>query len=152
MIMIGHAGHPETVGTMGQLPEGEVLLVETVEDVAGLVVRDVAVLIDREQGGPEALAAAGYAAPAHDYRGHGRAEGRRGYVGRFGDYLDDVETMITREYPGDGDTRFSTGTSKARWAYVFTTDARLTFIEATVLNTARWLDRRGALDRLLQAQ
>ncbi len=40
MIMIGHAGHPETVGTMGQLPEGEVLLVETVEDVAGLAVRD----------------------------------------------------------------------------------------------------------------
>jgi 4-hydroxy-3-methylbut-2-enyl diphosphate reductase len=40
MVMIGHAGHPETVGTMGQLPEGEVLLVETLEDVAGLVVRD----------------------------------------------------------------------------------------------------------------
>ena len=40
MIMIGHAGHPETVGTMGQLPDGEVLLVETVADVAGLVVRD----------------------------------------------------------------------------------------------------------------
>lgn len=40
MIMIGHAGHPETVGTMGQLPEGEVLLVETVADVAGLAVRD----------------------------------------------------------------------------------------------------------------
>ncbi|MEM8576560.1 MAG: 4-hydroxy-3-methylbut-2-enyl diphosphate reductase [Pseudomonadota bacterium] len=40
MIMIGHAGHPETVGTMGQLPEGEVLLVETVEDVARVVVRD----------------------------------------------------------------------------------------------------------------
>lgn len=40
MIMIGHAGHPETVGTMGQLPEGEVLLVETVEDVATLTVRD----------------------------------------------------------------------------------------------------------------
>lgn len=36
MVMIGHAGHPETVGTMGQLPEGEVLLVETAEDVAGL--------------------------------------------------------------------------------------------------------------------
>jgi len=34
MIMIGHAGHPETLGTMGQLPEGEVLLVETVQDVA----------------------------------------------------------------------------------------------------------------------
>ena len=40
MIMIGHAGHPETVGTMGQLPEGEVLLVETVEDVATVNVLD----------------------------------------------------------------------------------------------------------------
>ena len=40
MIMIGHAGHPETIGTMGQLPEGEVLLVETVEDVATVRVRD----------------------------------------------------------------------------------------------------------------
>ena len=40
MVMIGHTGHPETVGTMGQLPEGEVLLVETVEDVAGVVPRD----------------------------------------------------------------------------------------------------------------
>ena len=40
MIVIGHAGHPETIGTMGQLPEGEVLLVETVEDVAHVQVRD----------------------------------------------------------------------------------------------------------------
>ena len=40
MIMIGHAGHPETVGTMGQLPDGDVLLVETVEDVATVDVRD----------------------------------------------------------------------------------------------------------------
>ena len=40
MIMIGHAGHPETIGTMGQLPEGEVLLVETVEDVARVEVRN----------------------------------------------------------------------------------------------------------------
>ena len=40
MIMIGHAGHPETIGTMGQLPEGEVLLVETVADVAHVRVRD----------------------------------------------------------------------------------------------------------------
>jgi len=40
MVMIGHAGHPETLGTMGQLPEGEVLLVETVADVAGLNPRD----------------------------------------------------------------------------------------------------------------
>ncbi len=44
MVMIGHAGHPETVGTMGQLPEGEVLLVETAADVAGLIVRDPAKL------------------------------------------------------------------------------------------------------------
>ncbi len=40
MVMIGHAGHPETLGTMGQLPEGEVLLVETVADVAGISPRD----------------------------------------------------------------------------------------------------------------
>jgi 4-hydroxy-3-methylbut-2-enyl diphosphate reductase len=40
MIMIGHEGHPETVGTMGQLPTGEVLLVETVEDVASVTPRD----------------------------------------------------------------------------------------------------------------
>ena len=42
MIMIGHEGHPETVGTMGQLPPGEVLLVETVTDVAQVAVRDPA--------------------------------------------------------------------------------------------------------------
>ena len=42
MIYIGHEGHPETVGTMGQLPPGEVLLVETVADVARLQVRDPA--------------------------------------------------------------------------------------------------------------
>ena len=40
MIMIGHKGHPETIGTMGQLPEGDVLLVETVDDVAAVDVRD----------------------------------------------------------------------------------------------------------------
>lgn len=40
IVMIGHAGHPETIGTMGQLPAGEVLLVETPADVAGLAVRD----------------------------------------------------------------------------------------------------------------
>lgn len=40
IVMIGHAGHPETIGTMGQLPAGEVLLVETVGDVATLQVRD----------------------------------------------------------------------------------------------------------------
>ncbi|PZO64444.1 MAG: 4-hydroxy-3-methylbut-2-enyl diphosphate reductase [Paracoccus denitrificans] len=40
MIMIGHAGHPEVLGTMGQLPEGEVILVETVDDVATIAPRD----------------------------------------------------------------------------------------------------------------
>ena len=44
MVMIGHAGHPEVLGTMGQLPEGEVLLVETVEDVADITPRDPAQL------------------------------------------------------------------------------------------------------------
>jgi 4-hydroxy-3-methylbut-2-enyl diphosphate reductase len=33
VILIGHAGHPEVVGTMGQLPEGSVVLVENVADV-----------------------------------------------------------------------------------------------------------------------
>ena len=40
MVMIGHAGHPETVGTMGQLPLGEVILVETPQDVGRIEVRD----------------------------------------------------------------------------------------------------------------
>lgn len=40
MVMIGHAGHPETLGTMGQLPDGEVILVETVDDVAVIEPRD----------------------------------------------------------------------------------------------------------------
>ena len=40
LIMIGHEGHPETLGTMGQLPEGEVILVETVEDVELIQPRD----------------------------------------------------------------------------------------------------------------
>jgi 4-hydroxy-3-methylbut-2-enyl diphosphate reductase len=40
IVMIGHKGHPETIGTMGQLPEGHVVLVETPEDVAQLSVDD----------------------------------------------------------------------------------------------------------------
>ncbi len=42
MVMIGHAGHPEVLGTMGQLPEGEVILVETAADVALIEPRDPA--------------------------------------------------------------------------------------------------------------
>ena len=34
LVLIGHDGHPEVVGTMGQLPEGAISLIETVEDVA----------------------------------------------------------------------------------------------------------------------
>ena len=36
VVLIGHQGHPEVVGTMGQLPDGAVLLVETRADVAAL--------------------------------------------------------------------------------------------------------------------
>ncbi|MCG7655990.1 4-hydroxy-3-methylbut-2-enyl diphosphate reductase [Wielerella bovis] len=40
IIMIGHAGHVEVEGTMGQLPSGKMKLVEVVEDVADLVVQN----------------------------------------------------------------------------------------------------------------
>lgn len=40
IIMIGHKGHPEVAGTMGQLPAGSMLLVETVADVHALQVRN----------------------------------------------------------------------------------------------------------------
>ncbi|OLP58662.1 4-hydroxy-3-methylbut-2-enyl diphosphate reductase [Xaviernesmea oryzae] len=33
VVLIGHAGHPEVIGTMGQLPDGAVSLIETVADV-----------------------------------------------------------------------------------------------------------------------
>ncbi len=44
VVLIGHAGHPEVEGTVGQLPDGAVLLVETVEDVARLTPPDPAML------------------------------------------------------------------------------------------------------------
>jgi 4-hydroxy-3-methylbut-2-enyl diphosphate reductase len=40
VVMIGHAGHPEVIGTMGQLPQGAVTLIETVADVAKLPAHD----------------------------------------------------------------------------------------------------------------
>ena len=40
VVLIGHAGHPEVIGTMGQLPEGSVSLIETVEDVDAYVPAD----------------------------------------------------------------------------------------------------------------
>ncbi|MBI4030138.1 MAG: 4-hydroxy-3-methylbut-2-enyl diphosphate reductase [Proteobacteria bacterium] len=40
IVLIGHRGHPEVIGTMGQLPEGAVALVETVGDVSALEAND----------------------------------------------------------------------------------------------------------------
>lgn len=37
IILIGHAGHPEVIGTMGQLPDGAISLVETVEDANSIL-------------------------------------------------------------------------------------------------------------------
>jgi 4-hydroxy-3-methylbut-2-enyl diphosphate reductase len=38
VILIGHADHPEVIGTMGQLPEGAMTLIETIEDVRAVAV------------------------------------------------------------------------------------------------------------------
>ena len=40
ILLIGHAGHPEVIGTTGQLPEGAVTLIETVADALAFVPRD----------------------------------------------------------------------------------------------------------------
>ena len=40
IILIGHAGHPEVIGTMGQLGEGSILLVESAEEAATIEVKD----------------------------------------------------------------------------------------------------------------
>ena len=40
VILIGHAGHPEVIGTMGQLPEGHVTLIETPEDARHFETKD----------------------------------------------------------------------------------------------------------------
>jgi 4-hydroxy-3-methylbut-2-enyl diphosphate reductase len=44
IILIGHAGHPEVIGTMGQLPPGAITLVETLDAVAALPSFDPATL------------------------------------------------------------------------------------------------------------
>jgi 4-hydroxy-3-methylbut-2-enyl diphosphate reductase len=44
VVLIGHKGHPEVIGTMGQLPPGAVTLVETVEDVDAFAPADPAAL------------------------------------------------------------------------------------------------------------
>ena len=40
IVFVGHAGHPEVIGTFGQVPSGEMTLVETLEDVATITVPD----------------------------------------------------------------------------------------------------------------
>ncbi|WP_417477608.1 4-hydroxy-3-methylbut-2-enyl diphosphate reductase [Maricaulis sp.] len=40
IVLIGHAGHPEVVGTMGQLPDGAIALIETVEDAMQFATQD----------------------------------------------------------------------------------------------------------------
>ena len=40
ILLIGHAGHPEVIGTMGQLPDGVMHLIETVEDVEAFEPKD----------------------------------------------------------------------------------------------------------------
>jgi 4-hydroxy-3-methylbut-2-enyl diphosphate reductase len=42
IVFVGHAGHPEVIGTFGQVPEGSMTLVETVADVADLNISDPA--------------------------------------------------------------------------------------------------------------
>ena len=44
ILFIGHAGHPEVIGTFGQVPAGSMTLVETVEDVADIQVPESATL------------------------------------------------------------------------------------------------------------
>ena len=44
ILFIGHQGHPEVIGTLGQVPEGTITLIETVEDVAALTFPDGAPL------------------------------------------------------------------------------------------------------------
>jgi 4-hydroxy-3-methylbut-2-enyl diphosphate reductase len=40
IVLIGHAGHPEVIGTMGQLPDGAIRLIETIEDAERFEARD----------------------------------------------------------------------------------------------------------------
>jgi 4-hydroxy-3-methylbut-2-enyl diphosphate reductase len=42
IVLIGHAGHPEVVGTLGQLPPGAVALIQTVEEAEAFTPRDPA--------------------------------------------------------------------------------------------------------------
>lgn len=68
------------------------------------------------------------------------------------EYLDESEAYIDQNWPRKGSTRFATGTSRARWAYLFTISGRganTATLQATVLNTARWADRVNELSARL---
>ena len=58
---------------------------------------------DRYDELARALVEKGVAVRAYDQRGHGRSEGRRGWVDRFDDYLDDLDSFldsVREEFPG----------------------------------------------------
>jgi lysophospholipase len=50
----------------------------------------------RFKGVINALAEEGFGVHAFDYRGHGQADGRRGYVHRWSDYVDDLDSFWKR--------------------------------------------------------
>ena len=80
-----------------QKPEGPasacVVIVHGYDDHAG-----------RYQSLGQQLVNEGFSVFAFDYRGHGRAAGRRGYCGRFEDFLDDLESALSvaRDVAGPG--------------------------------------------------
>src|SRR6266545_1767063 len=75
IVMIGHRGHPEVEGTMGQSAKG-MYLVETIADVARLEVRDPGTL-SRDHGSEEGRHLLRDAEPAERGQAHGAAMRRR---------------------------------------------------------------------------
>lgn len=70
------------------------------------------------------------------------------------EYLDESEAYVNANWPRRGSTKFATGTSFSRWAYVMTISGRgvnTATLEATILNTAKWADRVNELSARLSA-
>ncbi len=70
------------------------------------------------------------------------------------EYLDESEAYVNANWPRRGSTKFATGTSFSRWAYVMTISGRgvnTATLEATILNTAKWADRVNDLSARLSA-
>src|SRR5947209_7421997 len=57
--------------------------------------------------GMDLLATSGFEAQAMDLRGHGRSEGRRGHIGSWTDYLDDLEAFLVRLRQAAGGATFA---------------------------------------------